>query len=309
MDDTEGSVFVDGIDGEDSSEESTNESVNNQSEENSEGEESTSTEESTDAESGNTEEVAEEEAQDTDKTDVTEKGTKLDPDPLSQANQLRANAERQTRQYEALLNDPDRLKAYVKELEAESGAKQDDIESPALDSLDPTKLETVEDLQNFAKALKEATQKEISQVQKQLSGFTSTQVEEKTISRIQGEISSIKDTYPELREFNADGSKNPDYNEELDTLVGETYNELDLDPKTGKYRGSISVKQIADRIMKARSVGEGSGSRKAKTTIVDKRGGRVITSQTGGEGKTIDESKLSASATIAQRLQRASKKK
>lgn len=308
MDDTEGSVFVDGIDGEDSSEESTNESVNNQSEENSEGEESTTAEESTEAEAGKTEAVEGEEGAEA-KADVTEKGTKLDPDPLSQANQLRANAEAQTRQYEALLNDPDRLKAYVKELEAESGVKQEETTSPALDSLDPTKLETVEDLQNFAKALKEATQAEISQVQKQLSGFTSTQVEEKTISRIQGEISSIKDTYPELRELNADGTKNPDYNEELDTLIGETYNELDLDPKTGKYRGIISVKKIADKIMRARSVGEGSGSRKAQTNVVDKRGGRVITSQTGGEGKAIDESKLSASATIAQRLQRASKKK
>ena len=310
MEDGEGSVFVDGEDtgGEDNdttSEESTeNEDINNQSEEDSEA--------ATEKASDKGDESSSEESDDKGKkTDVTEKGTKLDPDPLSQANQLRANAERRAREYEAFLNDPVKVKAYLEDLEKETGAgkKEDEKSSDDISKLDPKKLETVEDLQNFAEALKEATRKEIAAVKSQLTGFTSNQQQKETASRIQSEIAEVQTKYPQLRELNPDGSKNPDYDEELDKLVGETYNELDLDQRTGNYRGKVNILSIADRIMKAKTIGEGNGSRKAQTDVIDKRKGRVITSKTGGGVQTVDDSKLSPAATIAERMKRAASRR
>ena len=310
MEDGEGSVFVDGEDtgGEDNdttSEESTeNEDINNQSEEDSEA--------ATEKASDKGDESSSEESDDKGKkTDVTEKGTKLDPDPLSQANQLRANAERRAREYEAFLNDPVKVKAYLEDLEKETGAgkKEDEKSSDDISKLDPKKLETVEDLQNFAEALKEATRKEIAAVKSQLTGFTSNQQQKETASRIQSEIAEVQTKYPQLRELNPDGSKNPDYDEELDKLVGETYNELDLDQRTGNYRGKVNILSIADRIMKAKTIGEGNGSRKAQTDVIDKRKGRVITSKTGGASQTVDDSKLSPAATIAERMKRAASRR
>lgn len=311
MEDGEGSVFVDGEDtgGEDNdttSEESTeNEDINNQSEEDSEAAGGKASDDKGD------ESESDESGDKGKKTDVTDKGTKLDPDPLSQANQLRANAERKAREYEAFLNDPVKVKAYLEDLEKENGGakKEDEKSSDDISKLDPKKLETVEDLQNFAEALKEATRKEIAAVKSQLTGMTTSQQQKDTANRIQSEIAEVQSKYPQLRELNPDGSKNPDYDEELDKLVGETYNELDLDKRTGNYRGKVNILSIADRIMKAKTIGEGNGSRKAQTDVIDKRKGRVITSKTGGGAQTVDDTKLSPAATIAERMKRAASRR
>jgi hypothetical protein len=307
--DGEGSVLVDGLDDGDSiSEEegSTSENVNNQSEGSSENNNSTDA----DAEGSTTSEVVENKSEEEGKTETTEKGTRLDPDPLNRANQLRANAEAEARNYQALLNDPARLRSYIAELEAETnGGKAEETQDDPLKDLDPSKLETVEDLQNYAKSLKEATQKEIASVKQQLNGITSSQQQKETFGRIQSEISEIQSTYPELRQFNADGSKNPDYNSELDDLIGKTYEDLDYDKRTGSFRGRVSPKAIAEKIMGAKRIGEGSGSRKAQTQVVDKRSGRVITSRTNGSAQMTDETKLSPAATIADRMRRAASKK
>ena len=325
MDDGEGSVMVDGVDAaEESAEEtkSTTENINNQVEESSEQKKDTTAKsDSSDTTSETDTTVDEEKKEETqegeDKTkpdegkeEKTEKGTKLDPDPLSRANQLRANAEKEARGYYGLLNDPIKLEAYLQELKTEKGLTKVEAQTgDALKNLDPDKLETVEDLRGFAKGLKEATAKEIDSVKKQVFGLTSSQQVKETAGRIQGGITEVQTKYPELREFNTDGSKNPEYNGELDDLIGQLFQELDLDKRSGQYRGQVNIMSIADRIMGARRIGEGRGARKAKTDVIDKRSGRVITSQTDGGAQRPDESKLSPSATIAERMKRAANKR
>lgn len=320
MTDGEGSVMTDGIDGEESSEESSesSENINNQAEESSEtkkeaSEEEESSQDSTSEKKDDSDEEdsdkKEEETKADDTKDKTEKGTKLDSDPLSRAHQLRANAEAEARSYQGLLNDPERLESYLKELKAEKGEADKDAEPDDFKKLDPGKLETVEDLQKFAAGLKDATVKEIARVKRELGGLSANQQEESLSRSISGSISEVQTKYPELREFNSDGSKNPEYNEELDTLVGSMYNELDLDKSSKKYRGNVSLLAIADKIMSARRVGEGNGSRKAQTDIIDKRKGRIAGTGADMGGTRPDDSKLSPSAAIAERMKRATSKR
>ena len=303
MDDTEGSVMVDGVSPEVTEE--SQEHVNNQEESSSE--KKTDSEVKPDGEvDGKTEEVAETE----DKTEETaeekaartEKGTKLDQDPLRQAHQLRANAEAKTRQYEDFLSDPVKVKAYLADLEKDKAGK---TETKTEDLIDPEKLETVGDLQKFAKQLQTKFQTETEKIRAELGGITQKEQIKEVANRVTSEVTAVQTKYPELREFNEDGTKNPDYNEELDKAIGEYFNELDLDQKTGMYRGKHSIVKIAERFMKVRTIGEKNGSIKAQTIVKDKRTGRVITNQSGGTDGQPDESTQSAGQTIAARMKRA----
>lgn len=298
MTDTEGSVMVDGVSPD--IEDETVENVNNQDEsskaENSEKE----------AESSNQEaEVGQDEGNTSGDSEVSDKGTKLDPDPLSRANQLRANAEARARevegrarQMEALLNNPRMLKAYLEQVESEN--KQSEEDKP----ITPDDIETVDDLKRFAKQLDNKSQQAIKSV---MDNLASMQIKDRVVAvnnNLASEIKQVQEKYPELREFNADGSPNPEYNKELDEAVGYFYNSLDKDPQTGFYRGQHSMLSVADRFMKAQKIGEKRGSEKAQTIVKDKRTGRIITNQ-GGASNGLDESSQSAESTIAARMKRA----
>jgi hypothetical protein len=305
MAEDEGSVVVDGVDSDESLE---------TSEETSETKTDTSSKEGTEhVESQDKESSDSENSKSSDKEDeknLTDKGTKLDPDPLSQANQLKANAEARARQYEAILNDPERLKVYVSELEKERGIKSESSdETIDFDKLDPTKLETVEDLQKYALGLKQATRQEISRLHKDVENMKRVSVAEGLTRNIQNQIVEVQTKYSELREYNSDNTKNPDYNEDLDRLISDTYKNLDYDPQSGSYRGRISLTDIADKIMNAKKLGEGSGSRKAKTDIIDKQGGRIAGISTTSSDLIPDDSKLEPAAAIAQRMKRAAGKR
>ena len=313
----EGSVEVDGLDSVNETEQDTTENINNQVETSQENEgEGESVSEPQESSNDQTDQKETTETVDAKKEDAqkTEKGTKLADDPLSRANQLRANAEKQARDYMQLLNDPDRLETYLQELREERGvqtqSKQKSEENTvSFDELNPEKLETKEDLIKFAKGLKEATRREIDFVKKSVSGISAEKQQEKLYGSIQNSISELQNKYPVLREFNADGAPNPDYNPELDELIGSTYQELDLDTKTGRYNGRVNIISLADKIMKAKGIGEGTGSRKAKTEVIDKSRGRVIGSIASSGGNQLDDTKLSPSATIAERMKRAAKRR
>lgn len=310
----EGSVMIDGVDAEETSQPST-ENFKNQQETSSEQEKDVSnSQETTSEEPKTTVEEQEEEVSKEAKPDgkvegeaeKTDKGTKLAEDPLSRANQLRANAESEARAYYSLLNDPTRLEAYLEELKAEKGISAKTETSEDFGDLDPSKLETVEDLQKFAAGLKDATRREIEEVKAHLYGLSTAAQMETLSRRIQSEISEVQSKYPELRESLPDGTRNPEYNEDLDFLISSTYNELDLDKRTGQYRGKVNLIDIADKIMSAKRVGESAGSRKAKTDVIDKRLGRISGIGVDTRETLSDDTKLSPAAAIAERMKRVS---
>jgi hypothetical protein len=288
----EGSVEIDGsgfISEEDELEDSTSE--------NDEGDiENSSASEEEDATPGeNPEEGGEQPPQ------KTSKGTKLADDPLQQANQLRANAEAQARQYEQFLQDPIALKAYLDDLEKSSGVKKAE---EIVTDIDPDKLETVEDLRAFAKNLKTKVESELAGVKNTTMTMAQQRQYEGTANRISNDITGVQSKYPQLREKNADGSPNPDFDPVLDKQLGELYEELDFDPKTKMFKGQVSFARLADRFMAGREQGEKAGSQKAQTRIVDRTRGRIPSGAPSGSSD-VDESKMSSSEIISSRIKRA----
>lgn len=236
-------------------------------------------------------------------TETTDKGTKLDPDPLSQANQLRANAEKRLREMESFMSDPAAVKRYLEELEAEKGQST----GTEAEAIDPSKIETVEDLQKYAKHLESKTMKEIEALKRETQQKDQIAQVKETGTRIASEIESIQNKYPQLRATNPDGTKNPDFDPELDREIGELYDYLDFDPQSQTYRGRVSFAKVAESFMRMAKRGEQSGSRKAQTIVQDRRMGRAQ-SGTVSKSSEPDESSMSASQLIASRMARANRR-
>lgn len=197
---------------------------------------------------------------------VTDKGTKLADDPLSRANQLRANAEAQLKQ--AI----DYIK-YLKENQPQT-QEQPKKEDEEL-FLDASKIQTTEDLQRYADSLKKVVESKYQELEKNFASTIQERQIEKTQESVARQIETVQSTYPELREFNADGSKNPLYNPVLDQALSDQIMELDYDNVRGIYRGSVDVAKMADRIVKSYRTGKNNGTESAKTKIIDKKIGSL----------------------------------
>lgn len=265
-----------------------------------------------------------------DEGDKTFKGTKQADDPISRLNQENANYKKFVGNVQSLLNDPVQLREYLGELESEKGVKapaqqagQGQPAQPTVNEINDLeqmieKMETVDDMKAVVKKMKDVFQKETMKGIQRVEDFekkTQQSVQhqkfvqhvEKVGQNIDREIQSAYQKYPQLREKNPDGTKNPNFDPELDKLVGETFEKLDFDKNTGLYRGKVSFIEIADTIMNARGNGVKTGSRQAQTTIVDKRGGRIHSGTARAMVKP-DESKMTPEQIIATRIQRMAKR-
>lgn len=241
----------------------------------------------------------------------TDKGTKLDPNPMSALNQEYKNALSKVGRYEAVLNNPVMLRQYLAELEGEKGGNNNGGEEEIdISKLDTSKLETVEDIQEYAAKLQKGFQQKIAKIESQFTQGAQTQQIKDLGTKISNEVTEVQNQIPELRELNADGSKNPSFDPKLDDFIGSLYEEFDLDPKTKFFRGQIGFKRLATAIMSAVKYGETRASKKAGTVIVDKTHGRIMDKggQGGNNGAQIDESKMSGAGLIGSRIARAASK-
>lgn len=238
------------------------------------------------------------------KPKVTDKGTKLDDNPMSALNQQLANANRKVGGYEQLLSNPVQLEAYLNDLKGKNGGNEKKEDEIDIASLDPSKLETVEDVQEFAAKLQKGFMQKMNKIEGNLNQGAKTQQIKELGQKIENEISEVMSSVPELRETNPDGSKNPSFDPKLDKFIGDLYESIDLDKKSGMFKGSVSFKYLANAVMAAVKYGESRSVKKAATTIIDKTHGRVITNQGGNSGVQVDESKMSAAGTIASRISR-----
>lgn len=230
-------------------------------------------------------------------TDVTDKGTKLAEDPLSRANQLRANAEGQLRQ----------AIEYIKYLKENQSRQQQQVKPEGQEEelfLDATKIQTTEDLQKFASSLQKVVEKKYQEIERNFSSSIQERQIEKTQETVAKSIESIQTTYPELREFNADGTKNPMYNSVLDKELSDRIIELDYDQARGIYRGGVNITKLAESIVNSYRSGKSSGTESAKTKIIDKKIGSLRNnapvSSTEEEGSESAESMI-ANAIKAKR--------
>lgn len=229
--------------------------------------------------------------------DVTDKGTKLADDPLSRANQLRANAEGQLRQAVEYIKY---LKGNQNQPPAQPQVKPGEEEL----FLDATKIQTTEDLQKYADSLRKVVEAKYQELEKNFSSSIQERQIEKTQETVAKSIESIQSSYPELREFNSDGTKNPMYNPVLDKELSDRIVELDYDEGRGIYRGGVNITKLADSIVKSYRSGKSSGTESAKTKIIDKKIGSLRNTppaNSSEEGESASAESLIVNAIKAKR--------
>lgn len=236
---------------------------------------------------------------------LTEKGTKLDPNPLSAAHQELANERRKLAQYQQVLSNPEMLKRYAAQMgmtlaEAKADIKEeqkqlaytaDRFKTPedlanALNEMDGKYSKTIEELRAENQRLKEG-----------FTGFSQSRQVERVANNMQRDVVSVREKYPEL------DPKSPEYDPELEKEIADFYEELDLDPATGGYKGQFSLAKIADRVMRASGRAMKKGSQQAQTNVRVKQAGKVVTSSKSPskEGKESND----PGTVIAQRIAKA----
>jgi hypothetical protein len=266
--------------------------------------EKASAEQSTAAET-ETESSETEKSETEDKAELSEKGTKLDPNPLSRAHQELANEKRLRTQMEQVLASPKLLAQFMEE---QYGIKapvttepkgQDAPQTPDVKEFKAEDLESLDDvavvLNTLQKGFAEKTQSyesEIKALKSQVEQLTQGGRDLQVANKLAEEVSGLKKE-PEL------DSESPDFVEGLEQKIAEQYYKLDFDVNTGRFRGNYSLDEIARNFLEAVRMGKTKGSIKAQTVVKDKTSGKVVTSpkvdDTGG-----DEENLSAQASIAQ---------
>lgn len=315
---SEGSVFVDGFDG--NSEETTSE---DQSDDTSTSEESSedqgSSDDQTDADKSESGESSDDGSDSgSSEPKLTDKGTKLDPNPQSAVHQELANERRVRLELEKVLTDPVKLREYMKEsgyetpTQTQTETKTEPKVAPelqqVLDLMNPDKLQTVGDYAAALKASFEYNQKLVNDHQtkvealtKELSGLSVDRRVEAVANSIDKDISLVREKYPEL-----DPSK-PEFSPELEKEIGELFNELDYDASAKMYRGQHSLASIAERFMRTAGALKKAGSLDAQKIIKEKRMGQSV--PTGKATAERGEENLSPGQVIAQRIARMNSKR
>jgi hypothetical protein len=290
-DDGEGSVFVEGFDdegdtgSEDESQDSkTTETPDTPTDAKPEGEvdidkTSTNSQETVDA-----------------KAELTEKGTKLDPNPLSRVNQELANERAKIKEYEKVLNDPTLLKSYVAQFAPAPETKEPVVPEKEIAL---TEVKTTEDLQSYLKQQDKKLNDKMKELDSTINTVKSSQKVTAIANGISSDIVAVREQYPEL------DPKNDSYNPELDTAVGAMYELIDYDQKTKTFRGNIKITDVASIIMKASGSSKKLGSEEAQTVIKDKRSGKVVS---GSSSQAPDTTNMTPGQIIAQRIKSASRR-
>lgn len=232
---------------------------------------------------------------------LTEKGTKLDPNPLSAAHQQLANERRLRAQYEQVLSDPALLRRYAKEAGISFEEAKAELKEEKAKLYTPDSFKSAQDLADFANNMKSEFEKTTAEIRaenqrlrQELSGINGSRQLERVASSMGSDINAIQSAYPQLN------PKSPEYDPELEKEIGSFYHELDFDPSTGGYRGQYSLAKITERFMRVRGEGAKRGSQQAQTIVKTRQAGRVVTSSKGGSKDTPTASNPGTS--IAQKI-------
>lgn len=235
--------------------------------------------------------------------ELTEKGTKLDPNPQSRVHQQLANETKLRNQMQTVLGDPKLLAQFVKQQygldmpvpgAATADTSQETTETKEFKAEDFENLDDVaskfnEMQKGFAESNK-AKDAKIAELESKVSSLIDGGQRARIASNIGQGVDNLK-KLPEL------SPNNPEYIDGLEEMITEQYNKLDFDPNTGSYRGNYSIEEIGRGIIQAIQLGKKAGSKKTQTIVKDKTGGQIRTSSKIDD--EVDTSKMSPENSIA----------
>lgn len=223
------------------------------------------------------------------KPDKTEKGTKADKNPLSYANQLRANAEAKVRQYEEFLESPEQVERYLEALKKERGVekktpKKEETDEPEMQLKD---VNTKEDMRKYLAQQDRKYQKQIEEIRNDWSKSKEQEQSEKVKETVSSRVTAVRQKYEQLRPKNDDGTPNPEFDKDLENRMGDFFMKHDFDKKGNTFKGSMDLSELADLVMFAYEQGSKKGSKRSQTITVEKRKGKpqggVSNDKGGGE--------------------------
>lgn len=234
---------------------------------------------------------------------LTEKGTKLDPNPESAIHQQLANERKLRTDYETVLKSPELLKKFAREAGYSLTEAKEALEEEVYSQ---DNLQTGADVAKALNEIRSTSVKEaktyreqIQKLEKELGDLKAGREIEQVTTTIKSDILAIQGKYPELN------PKDPSYDKDLETEIAEMYNELDFDQQTGGYRGQYSIAKLTDRIMRAAGKAKKKGSQEAQTDIKVKERGKIVTSsKPSNEGAESDD----PGTAIAQRIAKSFKR-
>lgn len=260
-------------------------------EETSEGVEETSSEEQT-TESTPTETVKEtEKPVAEEQVQYTDKGTVLDKNPLSAAHQQLANERRRLKQYEDVLNDPEKYIQFAKQ----AGVWRDQTEptqvQPQTAKIKAEDIQTADDVVNLINSLNDQLEKtsksyeaRVQQLEQELRGISSQRQLETIARSIESDVVTVQDEYPELK------SSSP-YAAELEKEIVKRYHELNYNEATDSYTNAIPLTKVAEMIISPIRLASKQATDMAQTVVKHKSMGKVTTSsKTVSSDTTADES-------------------
>lgn len=267
------------------------------------GEQSTEASETSGEESKQTEE--ESDGTKDDKAELSEKGTKLDPNPLSRAHQELANERRIRTQMEQVLANPKLLQQFMEEqygmkapavVDGDTGSK---TEAPEYKEFKAEDLESLDDvagvLNNLQKSFvesKKSYEAKIQELESQVTNLVEGGKTQTIATTMEKDVASLRQE-PEL------DPSNSEFVDGLEQKIAEQYHKLDFDEKTGRYRGNYSIADIGKQFLEAVRMGKTKGSIKAQTIVKDKSEGKIVTSPKVTDNST-DEDSLTPGSSIAQ---------
>lgn len=236
---------------------------------------------------------------------LTEKGTKLDPNPRSAIHQQLANEKRIRGQMEQVLSSPELIAQFVKnqygidmqttKQNAEGGQEV----APTGKKWTAKDFESLEDVADKFNQLSDNFRSEISkrddEIKKlngQLTGISQKSAALQVADRLEGDVNSLR-SMPELN------PKSPDFVEGLEDEIGALYHKLDFDENAQMYRGNYSLRELGESIIRTARAAKKAGSKRAQTIVKDKASGKVRTSA-GKSSAKPDRDSLSPAESIAQ---------
>lgn len=265
-----------------------------------EGAETTETGQTEEAESTEGEENAEETGDGKEaetEPELTEKGTKKDPNPQSAVHQELANTKKAKTQMEQVLGDRDLLSKFI---EQQYGVKV---------ALNPAKAAEVEATKPVVKEYTAKDFESLDDVAKVVNGLqaelgnTKTAYETK-IAELEGTVKSLQGNgkaqqlYTRMSEDVAElakqpelDPKSPDYIPGLEEKIADRYKTLDFDEKSQTFRGNHSIGEVAHDFLDVVRMGKTRGSEQTQTVVKNKSEGAVRTSTKVKDVKGDDELK------------------
>lgn len=231
---------------------------------------------------------------------LTEKGTKLDPNPQSAIHQQLANEKRIRTQMEQVLSDPALIQQFVKQqygIDIPTPQKGEEAK-PTTKKWTAEDFANIEDVADKFNQLQETLVSQISErdqkIQKlegNVSQFISSVKMERLANTTESDVKSLR-SEPEL------DPNSPDFVEGLENQIVELYQKLDFDERLGIPRGQHSLKEIGKQQIAVARQARKAGVQRGQTIVQDKTAGKIRT----GTKPTpqVNPDNLSAEQSIAQ---------